>query len=249
MFRHEALGPIETKCQSCHCPAVSRWATYLTSLYLDGNCKMAVMTVLTMWDYYADWMSWTHTYTASTQKMSDKIIKGIKSWTNGGRYVSKIVSSVFSPYSLLTKRSCFLLQIYLSGFCFLSWCIILVTFPRWWKQIRGIVLTIFNGLCGARSTIGFGRCQGINWYSVLIRALDGPLVPCTIISITRWAHYWKGISVTWFSISAASQTRACVIFSEMMTPFQDTGTWRTPNYVWWFCLVVKGMRHDRNFWS
>lgn len=132
---------------------------------------------------------------------------------------------------------------------FLSWYIILVIFPSHWKQFWGIVLSISNWLCESGSTIGFCRCQGINWYIVLIRALDGSLVPQDNHFHHRWADNLRECPSPDFPLVLLHKAEHVWFFSETMTRLWNAGTLQTPNYVWWSRFVVRGMRHDRNFWS
>lgn len=90
--------------------------------------------------------------------------------------------------------------------------------------------------------------QGIVWHIILTRALDstpGPRQHQFHCQVSRW---FEEISLTWSPISSASRTRACVIFSVMVTLLPSTGTLRIPNYGRWSYSVVKGMGHNKDLW-
>lgn len=172
--------------------------------------------------------------------------------TGMGTSVRKTPILLFSS-SLLSEDSCFLLSINLRQ---------VRSPPRpplgpsspWFFQIGGnSFLEEFRlwtiGYVRQARPIALWRCYRIIWSIVLTRALDGTLVPPCNRFYHQVSRLFEGISLTCSSTQAASHTRACAIFSETMTLLQNAGTLRMPNYVWWSRLVVKGARHDRNWWS
>lgn len=182
--------------------------------------------------------------------MAIRTVKDIMSWKNGDRNVSKedshpsiLIFSTFQGFKLSsTYKST------LGSFFFPSWYLISVIFPNWWKQFFRFWLLTIGSVRQARP-IAPWRHYRIGWHIVLTGALDGTLVPPCNHFYHQVSRLFDGISRTCSSINAASHTGACVIFSETMTLVRNAGTLRMPHYVWWSRLVVKGARHDRNWWS